>query len=706
MNGTEGERPVTSTAIVRGLKGPSRALRAALLLLGCVIAVPAASATSGTASATKVAATDAQRALAVDVARLESLRTAKDLHRRYAHYLQLGAWDKAAALFAPSATLIHGLQTVNGRPAIASWLRARGGGRPGLAPGALHTELIDEPLATLSADGNSAKVRLMSLSLLGDGKGGARIEGGVYENEYARVGGRWLIAKQHYYPQFEGDYATGWTNIGKAPLPMVPYHFTPDETGRPIPPATSLGTGPVPSLAALEARIARLNDEDAVRNAQNAYGYYVDRRMWDDVVDLFAQGGTATLAGKPAQSGSAGIRRFLEWMGPQGLTTGVLNDRPLFGTIVQILPGGREAISRGIELGMLGDNDKGTAGWEVSVFHNRFVKEGGLWKLKSVTLSPLMEADYASGWAKGRIGAGASRPPAFLDPLPAAATTSAATSSAPLAQRLADARRRYSRSLAYDAVENVSAAYGYYIDDFHWDEMGAIFAVKGNKQSPFAGYYLGRDRIMGAVRTSWGPTPATRPGISYHWRTQPVIFVSADGRSANLRTRLFQPRTGQEVGAPGSFYAAGFSAGMYPNDQLVIEDGIWRLWSLTIDEHYFASRDWKGGWAGVKPAAAGTTPPPSPLLTKYPPDIPITALGKREEGFRGGTGTTIEWPGILPMWFHYRNPVSGRTPERYWPDCVPCEMLPAARMSAYGYQMPPTGPEIDGVEIKTAEPRK
>ena len=31
-----------------------------------------------------------------------------------------------------------------------------------------------------------------------------------------------------------------------------------------------------------------MNDEDRVRNLQASYGYYVDRKMWDDVVDLFA----------------------------------------------------------------------------------------------------------------------------------------------------------------------------------------------------------------------------------------------------------------------------------------------------------------------------------------------------------------------------------------------------------------------------------
>lgn len=55
------------------------------------------------------------------------------------------------------------------------------------------------------------------------------------------------------------------------------------------------------------------------------------------------------------------------------------------------------------------------------------------------------------------------------------------------------------------------------------------------------------------------------------------------------------------------------------------------------------------------------------------------------------------------MWFHYRNPVSGRTPERYWPDCVPCEMRPKAKLTAHGYQLPPSGPQSDGVAAESGK---
>ena len=66
--------------------------------------------------------------------------------------------------------------------------------------------------------------------------------------------------------------------------------------------------------------------------------------------------------------------------------------------------------------------------------------------------------------------------------------------------------------------------------------------------------------------------------------------------------------------------------------------------------------------------------------------------------FNGGTLPYIVWPDILPMWFNYRNPVSGRVPQFYQPDCTPCGMKPSWSMLQQGYQLPPNGPNVDGFE--------
>ena len=127
------------------------------------------------------------------------------------------------------------------------------------------------------------------------------------------------------------------------------------------------------------------------------------------------------------------------------------------------------------------------------------------------------------------------------------------------------------------------------------------------------------------------------------------------------------------------------------HDQVVLEDGVWKFWSVVIDEHYFSSPSYEGGWSAAKDPAPATRPQAAAAQpNSYPPDIPLTKLGERERGFRGGTGDTIVWPGILPMWFHYKNPVSGRVPAHYWPDCESCMQHPETSMKNHGYLLPPS----------------
>jgi hypothetical protein len=663
--------------------------------------------------------------LARDVSRVESVRAVKDLQRSYAQYAQFGLWQEMADLFADDAELVWDDEPpLHGKPAISAWLRARVGQR-GLTDGAVHSELIDDPLVNLSVDGRSAKGRWMAMALIADGKGSSLIDGGIYENEYVLESGKWKFSKVHFYMQFEGDARIGWANPDNRQQPQVPFHFTVDETGIPIPDPVGAAPASGATLSGLESRIDALLAEDLVRNLQNAYGYYVDRKMWDDVVDLFSTDGVVEIAGTGTFTGPEGIRRAMETMGAQGLQTGQLNDYPSFDTIVTVMPGGEEAYARGFALGMIERDGKGA--WEFQVFRNRFVLEGRLWKLRELRLYPLLKVDYETMWAQGgdwHLPHGTL--PAFAEPHPvtgepiaiegftlaAATPLTASVSAAPTAHngseadRLYEARRRLRRAAAYDAVVNISSAYGYYLDDFQWVALSSIFAQNGNKHSPFAGYYLGQDRIKAAATAMWGEPPALRDGIAYHWRPQPVIHVSHDGRSANLRTRLFQPATGMrkydEEGNP--LPSSGFASGMYPNDQAVLENGIWRFWSLTIDEHYMQSKNWAEGWAAVEPTPRVAGGGQSRLVDLLAPDISLRELGRREEHFGGGTGLTYVWPDILNMWFHYKNPVSGRVPEFYWPDSVPGLGLPQSRLISNGYQMPPNGPEIDGIHVELTPP--
>ncbi len=145
--------------------------------------------------------------------------------------------------------------------------------------------LIDAPVVNLSADGESAKSRWQAIIFHGHG-GQARIEGGVFENDYVREKGVWKIATARYFPQFDGPYEEGWINWGGGDLPVVPKHFD-RRDGRHSDSARD-GHGSKDE-GARSPRFRRVSMRSTMKTAfatcKPAYGFYADRKMWDDVVE-------------------------------------------------------------------------------------------------------------------------------------------------------------------------------------------------------------------------------------------------------------------------------------------------------------------------------------------------------------------------------------------------------------------------------------
>src|SRR4030095_2182723 len=158
--------------------------------------------------------------------------------------------------------------------------------------------------------------------------------------------------------QYSGRYdAPGWT----ATKEPTPFHYEASRVGRPVldvpapASAPSNGRGTTPSTLAtlatrvsdLAARAQRLSDEIEVTNLQHAYGYYVDRKMWDDVAELFANDGPMEIGLQGVYVGQKSIRRGLNTLGRAGLTEGEINDHVHLQTIVSVMPSGTTAYARG-----------------------------------------------------------------------------------------------------------------------------------------------------------------------------------------------------------------------------------------------------------------------------------------------------------------------------------------------------------------------
>jgi hypothetical protein len=585
------------------------------LIIAAVIGVTCALATAQTAQTTREAEVASRiERLQARVEKVESVRAIKRLQYAYGHYVELGLWNDFADLFTDDAATNY-QQGARGRAQVRElFFQQVGQGKLGLSDGRIYPHILFQPVITLGPDGRTAKGRWRILAMLGGMGGTASWYSGVYENEYVLQDGVWKISVLNSQAKVTAAYtAAGW----RGSATQVPFHYTAASVSASVPDGSnrSVGTGGTsPSLASLAdrvnqlaARATRLNDQAEVTNLQDNYGYAVDRKLWDQVANLFVDDGTLELGQQGVYVGKASIRRGLDQFGPQGLGEGELNDHVYLQTLVTVAPDGRTANARGVELIM--SSAPGGRNGELSegTYENSFVKQNGAWKIQSVRFYPRMIVDAAAGWAKSAKPApGPSkefppdRPPTtsyeiypkfavapfhFDNPVtgkapqyPAGVQTAArpATRSATapagpeirntadLEARVAEVERRLTQAEAYDAAENLIGAFAYYQDE-----------APGDAAKLFA-------------RDSRAPE-AVRGTVFANQTMQPVIEISADGKSARVRARQLNP-AGVSGGA-GSWVAGALEG------QIIAEDGAWRFQTLRFSSVW--SAPYPGGWARV-----------------------------------------------------------------------------------------------------------
>jgi hypothetical protein len=698
-----------------------RALMRSNLKLMVVVLVAALPSTGALAAASQA---DPDR-LEASITGAEGVRAVKRLQNAYGHYLDEGRWSDLADLFTNDVSAQFGAEKVSGKDNLRRhFMRQAGRSSEGLAAGQLNTHLIMQPIVTLGADGRSAKGTWHELALTGQFGKAADWKGGIYENEYRLDNGIWKISRVNYIEQYRGAYA----DYGhKAPPKWnIPYHFESAHVGVSVPEAAiaalarTPGTGTEAArLAAVAHRTAVLRDETEVQNLQHAFGYYLDRKLWDDVSDLFVDTGSLEVAQRGGYVGRERIRRALEtFHGPTPLKRGELFDHLLFGTVVTVAADGNTAAARTVQLAQLGQSGE-FAKWELGLFENRFVKRQGKWMLQAVRYFPRVSTDYDLGWgadaqpAPGvsesfapdrKPGAFASYPklqsvaPHFAHPVtghaaasvPGAVVRIDAVKGASGAPRQAGAaaataaqpevlRRQIAGVIGVDAVENLNSSYGYYIDESDWDAMADTYSItEGAKELTGAGVYVGQERIRTALKLRGPAGGRSTDFFTIHQLIQPVIHVSADGLRAKARLRLFQDG-GNADGSSGSWIG-----GIYENTA-VFENGEWKFG--IQDLHHLFNASYRNGWgraggatiAAARPAGASTAAPPaapaaarntqgggitqglggarspSSWSSQYPPDRRIRA---RQYAF----------PEITEPAFHYVNPVSGRAPKEMMPE--------------------------------------
>jgi hypothetical protein len=152
-------------------------------------------------------------------------------------------------------------------------------------------------------------------------------------------------------------------------------------------------------VAALERRKIRVEDVNALERLQHAYGYYVDRALWDDVADLFADDGTIEIGLDGVYVGKARIREYLQALGGGrlGLRDGELNEHLQVMPVITLAEDGLTAKARWRAIVLAGELG-GEAFWGEGPYENEYVKEDGVWKIKTLHWYQALFVPYATGW--------------------------------------------------------------------------------------------------------------------------------------------------------------------------------------------------------------------------------------------------------------------------------------------------------------------
>src|SRR5262249_60064331 len=93
------------------------------------------------------------------------------------------------------------------------------------------------------------------------------------------------------------------------------------------------------------------------------------------------------------------IRRALSNIGGERIGDDEGNDHLHPATGGYVAPDGKTAKARGVELSVSGGKGR-RAQWEEGIFENEYVKQDGIWKIRSVHYYPRVITDYELGWAK------------------------------------------------------------------------------------------------------------------------------------------------------------------------------------------------------------------------------------------------------------------------------------------------------------------
>lgn len=153
-------------------------------------------------------------------------------------------------------------------------------------------------------------------------------------------------------------------------------------------------------IAELKKRVRTNEDYREIANLQAAYGYYVDKGLWDKAADLFAGEGTLEIAGRGVYKGRERVRAYLHHLPPYD--RGTIYNHMQLQPVLHINSEAGTAKGRWRTLMMVGFLGR-EGRWGEATYENSYVREDGKWRIASLHGIINFYCEYEEGWHKGGV---------------------------------------------------------------------------------------------------------------------------------------------------------------------------------------------------------------------------------------------------------------------------------------------------------------
>ena len=153
-------------------------------------------------------------------------------------------------------------------------------------------------------------------------------------------------------------------------------------------------------VKAQEKQLGVLQDIEAIKKLQKAYGYYVEHMMYQEIVDCFSDSPDVLLDWLEGKYlGKEGVRKYFEFM--KSAPPDFMHQVMQIAGVVDIDPDGQTARGRWYAFGGIFIPREGNVrrSFVSGIYENRYIKENGVWKILAIKWVIPYAVRIAGEWA-------------------------------------------------------------------------------------------------------------------------------------------------------------------------------------------------------------------------------------------------------------------------------------------------------------------